>query len=75
MHKKIRLIQKGQAGFQFVQQGLVGGLVPTTAGSVLDQNTINAINQQQTNIWKVQQSNTEPAVVGTNPPTNPYYTN
>lgn len=55
MHKKIRLIQKGQAGFQFVQQGLVGGLVPTTAGSVLDQNTINAINQQQTNIWKVQQ--------------------
>lgn len=55
MHKKIRLIQKGQAGFQFVQQGLVGGLVPTTAGSVLDQNTINAINQQQTNIWKAQQ--------------------
>lgn len=55
MHKKIRLIQKGQAGFQFVQQGLVGGLTPTTAGSVLDQNTINAINQQQTNIWKVQQ--------------------
>lgn len=55
MHKKIRLIQKGQAGFQFVQQGLVGGLVPTTAGSVLDQNTINAINQQQTNIWKTQQ--------------------
>lgn len=55
MHKKIRLIQKGQAGFQFTQQGLVGGLVPTTAGSVLDQNTINAINQQQTNIWKVQQ--------------------
>ena len=55
MHKKIRLIQKGQAGFQFVQQGLVGGLVPTTAGSVLDQNTINAINQQQTNIWKEQQ--------------------
>lgn len=55
MHKKIRLIQKGQAGFQFVQQGLVGGLVPTTAGSVLDQNTMNAINQQQTNIWKVQQ--------------------
>lgn len=55
MHKKIRLIQKGQAGFQFVQQGLVGGLVPTTAGSVLDQNTINAINQQQTNIWKSQQ--------------------
>lgn len=55
MHKKIRLIQKGQAGFQFVQQGLVGGLVPTTVGSVLDQNTINAINQQQTNIWKVQQ--------------------
>ena len=55
MHKKIRLIQKGQAGFQFVQQGLVGGLVPTTAGSVLDQNTINAVNQQQTNIWKVQQ--------------------
>lgn len=52
MHKKIRLIQKGQAGFQFVQQGLVGGLVPTTAGSVLDQNTIN---QQQTNIWKAQQ--------------------
>lgn len=48
MHKKIRLIQKGQAGFQFVQQGLV----PTTAGSVLDQNTIN---QQQTNIWKAQQ--------------------
>ena len=55
MHKKIRLIQKGQAGFQFVQQGLVGGLVSTTAGSVLDQNTINAINQQQTNIWKAQQ--------------------
>ena len=55
MHKKIRLIQKGQAGFQFVQQGLVGGLVPITAGSVLDQNTINAINQQQTNIWKAQQ--------------------
>ena len=55
MHKKIRLIQKGQAGFQFVQQGLVGGLVPTTAGSVLDQNTINTINQQQTNIWKAQQ--------------------
>lgn len=55
MHKKIRLIQKGQAGFQFTQQGLVGGLVPTTAGSVLDQNTINAINQQQTNIWKAQQ--------------------
>ncbi len=55
MHKKIRLIQKGQAGFQFMQQGLVGGLVPTTAGSVLDQNTINAINQQQTNIWKAQQ--------------------
>lgn len=55
MHKKIRLIQKGQAGFQFVQQGLVGGLVPTTAGSALDQNTINAINQQQTNIWKAQQ--------------------
>lgn len=55
MHKKIRLIQKGQAGFQFVQQGLVGGLVPTTAGSVLDQNTMNAINQQQTNIWKAQQ--------------------
>lgn len=55
MHKKIRLIQKGQAGFQFVQQGLVGGLVPTIAGSVLDQNTINAINQQQTNIWKAQQ--------------------
>lgn len=55
MHKKIRLIQKGQAGFQFVQQGLVGGLVPTTAGSVLNQNTINAINQQQTNIWKAQQ--------------------
>ncbi len=55
MHKKIRLIQKGQAGFQFVQQGLVGGLVPITTGSVLDQNTINAINQQQTNIWKVQQ--------------------
>ena len=55
MHKKIRLIQKGQAGFQFVKQGLVGGLVPTTAGSVLDQNTINAINQQQTNIWKAQQ--------------------
>lgn len=55
MHKKIRLIQKGQAGFQFVQQGLIGGLVPTTAGSVLDQNTINAINQQQTNIWKAQQ--------------------
>lgn len=55
MHKKIRLIQKGQAGFQFVQQGLVGGLVPTTAGSVLDQNTINAINQQQTNIQKAQQ--------------------
>lgn len=55
MHKKIRLIQKGQAGFQFVQQGLVGGLVPTTAGSVLDQNTINAINQQQTSIWKAQQ--------------------
>lgn len=55
MHKKIRLIQKGQAGFQFVQQGLVGGLVPTTAGSVLDQNTINAVNQQQTNIWKAQQ--------------------
>lgn len=53
MHKKIRLIQKGQAGFQFTQQGLVG--VPTTAGSVLDQNTINAINQQQTNIWKAQQ--------------------
>lgn len=52
MHKKIRLIQKGQAGFQFVQQGLVGGLIPTTAGSVLDQNTIN---QQQTNIWKAQQ--------------------
>lgn len=51
MHKKIRLIQKGQAGFQFTQQGLV----PTTAGSVLDQNTINAINQQQTNIWKAQQ--------------------
>lgn len=50
MHKKIRLIQKGQAGFQFVQQGLVG--VPTIAGSVLDQNTIN---QQQTNIWKAQQ--------------------
>lgn len=48
MHKKIRLIQKGQAGFQFVQQGLVGGLVPITAGSVLDQNTMNAINQQQT---------------------------
>lgn len=55
MHKKIRLIQKGQAGFQFTQQGLVGGLVPTTAGSVLDQNTINAVNQQQTNIWKAQQ--------------------
>ena len=55
MHKKIRLIQKGQAGFQFMQQGLVGGLVPITAGSVLDQNTINAINQQQTNIWKAQQ--------------------
>ena len=55
MHKKIRLIQKGQAGFQFVQQGLVGRLVPITAGSVLDQNTINAINQQQTNIWKAQQ--------------------
>lgn len=55
MHKKIRLIQKGQAGFQFVQQGLVGGLVPTIAGSVLDQNTINAVNQQQTNIWKAQQ--------------------
>lgn len=55
MHKKIRLIQKGQAGFQFVQQGLVGGLVPITAGSVLDQNTMNAINQQQTNIWKAQQ--------------------
>ena len=55
MHKKIRLIQKGQAGFQFVQQGLVGGLVPTIAGSALDQNTINAINQQQTNIWKAQQ--------------------
>lgn len=55
MHKKIRLIQKGQAGFQFVQQGLVEGLVPTTAGSVLDQNTMNAINQQQTNIWKAQQ--------------------
>lgn len=55
MHKKIRLIQKGQAGFQFTQQGLVEGLVPTTAGSVLDQNTINAINQQQTNIWKAQQ--------------------
>lgn len=55
MHKKIRLIQKGQAGFQFVQQGLVGGLIPITAGSVLDQNTINAINQQQTNIWKAQQ--------------------
>lgn len=55
MHKKIRLIQKGQAGFQFTQQGLVGGLVPTTAGSVLDQNTINVINQQQTNIWKAQQ--------------------
>lgn len=53
MHKKIRLIQKGQAGFQFMQQGLVG--VPITAGSVLDQNTINAINQQQTNIWKAQQ--------------------
>ena len=51
MHKKIRLIQKGQAGFQFTQQGLI----PTTAGSVLDQNTINAINQQQTNIWKAQQ--------------------
>lgn len=55
MHKKIRLIQKGQAGFQFTQQRLVGGLIPTTAGSVLDQNTINAINQQQTNIWKAQQ--------------------
>ena len=55
MHKKIRLIQKGQAGFQFMQQGLVGGLVPITTGSVLDQNTINAINQQQTNIWKAQQ--------------------
>ena len=38
-----------------MQQGLVGGLVPITAGSVLDQNTINAINQQQTNIWKAQQ--------------------
>lgn len=36
-----------------MQQGLVG--VPITAGSVLDQNTINAINQQQTNIWKAQQ--------------------
>ena len=55
MHKKIRLIQKGQAGFQFVQQGLVGGLVPITAGSVLDQNAMNAVNQQQTNIWKAQQ--------------------
>lgn len=55
MHKKIRLIQKSQAGFQFVQQGLVGGLVPITAGSVLDQNTMNAINQRQTNIWKAQQ--------------------
>lgn len=55
MYKKIRLIQKGQAGFQFVQQGLVGRLVPITAGSVLDQNNINAINQQQTNIWKAQQ--------------------
>lgn len=55
MHKKIRLIQKGQAGFQFVQQGLVGGLVPITAGSVLDQNAMNAINQKQTNIWKAQQ--------------------
>lgn len=55
MHKKIRLIQKGQAGFQFVQQGLVRGLVPITAGSVLDQNAMNAVNQQQTNIWKAQQ--------------------
>lgn len=55
MHKKIRLIQKGQAGFQFVQQGLVGGLVPITAGSVSDQNAMNAVNQQQTNIWKAQQ--------------------
>ena len=55
MHKKIRLVQKGQAGFQFVQQGLVGGLVPITAGSVLDQNAMNAVNQQQTNIWKAQQ--------------------
>lgn len=55
MHKKIRLIQKGQAGFQFVQQGLFNGLVPTVAGSVLDQNAMNAVNQQQTNIWKAQQ--------------------
>lgn len=57
MHKKIRLIQKGQAGFQFqlTQQGLFNGLVPTVAGSVLDQNAMNAVNQQQTNIWKAQQ--------------------
>ena len=50
-YRKLRLIQKGQAGFQFTQQGFV----PTTTGSVLGQNIIDQLNQYQSKIWQAQQ--------------------
>lgn len=53
--RKIRLIQKGQAGFQFTQLGLT----PTTSGSVLDQSILDQISQYQAKVYQTQQAELE----------------
>lgn len=53
--RKIRLIQKGQAGFQFTNIGLT----PTTSGSVLDQSILDQISQYQAKVYQTQQAELE----------------
>lgn len=53
--RKIRLIQKGQAGFQFTQSGLT----PTTSGSILNQSILDQISQYQAKVYQTQQAELE----------------